>query len=40
MNYSLPEKVHEVVIKIHQKLFLNMKESVDGNINDYVRMFS
>lgn len=40
MNPILPDKVHEAAIEIHQKLFLNMKESVDGNINDYIRMFA
>lgn len=39
MNHSLPEKVHEAVIKIHQLIFRNMKLSVEGNINDYIKMF-
>jgi hypothetical protein len=40
MNPILPEKVHETVLNIHQRLFKNMRVSVDGNINDYIKLFA
>lgn len=40
MNPILPEKVHETVLSIHQRLFRNMRVSVDGNINDYIKLFA
>jgi hypothetical protein len=40
MNHILPERVHEAVIRIHQMLFRNMKLSVEGNINDYIKLFA
>ena len=40
MNPILPEKVHEAVIRIHQVIFRNMRQSVEGNVNDYIQMFS
>jgi hypothetical protein len=40
MNPILPEKVHETVLNIHQRLFKNMRGSVDGNINDYIKLFA
>lgn len=40
MNPILPEKVHETVLGIHQRLFRNMRVSVDGNINDYIKLFA
>jgi hypothetical protein len=39
-NPVLPEKVHEAVIRIHQAIFRNMRQSVEGNINDYIRLFA
>lgn len=40
MNPILPEKVHETVLHIHQRIFKNMRASVDGNINDYIKLFA
>jgi hypothetical protein len=40
MNPILPEKVHETVLSIHFKLFRNMRMSVEGNINDYIKLFA
>ena len=40
MNPILPEKVHEAVSHIHQVIFRNMRQSVEGNINDYIYMFA
>ena len=40
MNHILPEKVHEGVLRIHQTIFRNMRLSVEGNPNDYIKLFA
>lgn len=32
--------MHETVLHIHQRIFKNMRASVDGNINDYIKLFA
>lgn len=39
-NPVVPQKGHETILKIHERIFKNMRASVDGNINDYIRLFA
>jgi hypothetical protein len=40
MNPILPQGVHQAVLRIHEIIFTNMRSSVDGNINDYIKLFA
>ena len=40
INPILPDKVHECVLRVHQLIFLNMRASVENNINEYVKLFA
>lgn len=32
--------MHELVLKIHEQMLANMRNAVDGNINDYIKIFA